>query len=240
MCPSTAKPSRKVLGVFTLTMINVALIQSLRNLPVTAEVGWAAVFFYAIAGLGFFIPCSLVCAELATGWPSTGGVYTWVKEAFGPRWGFVAVWLQWVENIIWYPTVLSFAAATVAYLFNPALADNKFYILGMILLIYWTCNIVDSQGMKISGLLSSIGVIVGTLLPGTVIITLGFLWVAIGHPSEIPFSWDSLIPNMDNIQNIVFLVGVMLGFAGMEVSAVHAREVEHPQKHYPMAILFPP
>ncbi|ADI38615.1 uncharacterized transporter lpg1691 [Waddlia chondrophila 2032/99] len=225
------------IGVFTLTMINVAAIQSLRNLPVMADMGWASVFFYLAAACCFFIPCALVSAELATGWPSTGGVYTWVKEAFGARWGFVAIWLQWIENVIWYPTVLSFTSATIAYIFHPELAENKYYILTMILGTYWTCNIIDSFGMKTSGFVSSIGVVAGTLAPAALIIILGFFWYLSGHPTQIPFSTDALFPDLSSINNIVFLAGVMLGFAGMEMSAVHAREVDCPQKNYPKAIL---
>lgn len=232
------KSNVRVLGVFTLTMINVAAIQSLRNLPVMAAVGWESVIFYLLAGLGFFIPCSLVSAELATGWPSTGGVYTWVKEAFGSRWGFVAIWLQWIENVIWYPTVLSFTAATIAYIFNPDHADNQFYILGMVMGMYWFCTLVDLFGMKISGMISSVGVIIGTLIPGALIIFLGAYWVISGQPSHIPFSNEALMPDISQITNIVFLAGVMLGFAGMEMSAVHAKEVERPQVNYPKAIFF--
>ncbi len=230
--------TRKVIGVFTLMMINVAAIQSLRNLPMMAGVGWSSIFFYIVAAFTFFIPTALVSAELATGWPSTGGVYTWVKEAFGPRWGFAAIWLQWTENIIWYPTVLSFTAATIAYLFNPALADNKLYILSMVMATYWGCTLIDLLGMKISGMISTIGVIIGTLIPGVFIITLGLFWLLSGHTSEIPFTTESLYPDLSSIHNIVFLVGVMLGFAGMEMSAVHAREVKHPQKDYPRAIFY--
>lgn len=233
---SKLKSKDRVLGVFTLTMINVAAIQSLRNLPAMAQVGWESLFFYLIAGIGFFIPCSLVSAELATGWPSTGGVYTWVKEAFGPRWGFVAIWLQWIENVIWYPTILSFTAASLAYAFNPALAESPLYILSTILITYWFCNLVDAYGMKASGLISSVGVIVGTLIPGLFIILLGGLWLLQGNPSPIPFSWGAFYPDLSDLSNIVFLVGVMLGFCGMEMSAVHAREVLHPQKNYPRAI----
>lgn len=227
---------RKVLGVFTLTMINIAAIMSLRNFPMMASVGWEAVFFYVVAGLGFFIPSALVSAELATGWPSTGGVYTWVKEAFGQRTAFVAIWLQWIENVIWYPTVLSFTAATIAYLINPELANNKLYILCMVLGTYWFCTLIDSFGMKASGMISSWGVIIGTLIPTFFIIILGIFWVILGHPMQITFEWQELYPDLQNIQNIVFLTGVMLGLAGMEMSAVHAREVEKPQRDYPRAI----
>ena len=48
-------------------MINVAAIVSLKNLPVTAEYGLAAIFFNLAAAIIFFIPVSLVSAELATG-----------------------------------------------------------------------------------------------------------------------------------------------------------------------------
>ncbi|MGA8163613.1 MAG: amino acid permease [Waddliaceae bacterium] len=228
--------SKRVLGVFTLTMINVAAIHSLRNLPMMALAGWASLFFYAVAGFTFFIPCALVSAELATGWRTTGGIYTWVKEAFGARLGFVAIWLQWMENVIWYPTILSFTAATIAYAFRPDLAQNKYYLITMILVIYWLCTLIDAMGMKVAGRLSSIGVIIGTIIPGVFIILLGGLWVASEHPVQIPFSWEDLSPDLSSPRTLVFFVGVLFALGGMEMSAVHAREVENPQNNYPRAI----
>jgi glutamate:GABA antiporter len=228
---------RRVLGVFTLAMINVCAIESLKNLPIMAKVGLQAVFFYVLAGVIFFIPCALVSAELATGWPSTGGVYEWVKQAFGKRWGFVAIWLQWIENVIWYPTILSFTAATIAYLFYPALAQNKFYMLFVILFVFWASTIINFFGMKASGAISSIGVMIGTIIPGALIIVLGIVWVFVGGPNvQVHFSFSSMIPDMSNLSNLVFLVGVLLALGGMEMSAVHAREVKNPQKDYPKAI----
>lgn len=238
MSHNKKKNKSRILGVFSLTMINVAAIMSLRNFPIMASVGWASIFFYIVAGLGFFVPAALVSAELATGWPSRGGVYTWVKEAFGERWGFVAIWMQWIENVIWYPTVLSFTAATIAFLIDPKLAENKVYILSTIMIVFWGCTLIDSFGMKASSLISSIGVIAGTLIPSAIIILLGLTWVLIGHPMHITFSWDALYPEMDQFQNIVFLVGVMLALCGIEMSSVHAKEVKDPQKDYPKAILF--
>lgn len=146
--------------------------------------------------------------------------------------------MQWIENVIWYPTVLSFTAATIAYLIDPNLAENKIYIFSMILIVYWGCTLMDSFGMKASSMISSVGVIAGTLIPGAIIILLGISWTLIGHASHITFSWDALYPEMDGFENIVFLVGVMLGFCGIEMSAVHAKEVKNPQKDYPKAIFF--
>src|SRR3990167_5842716 len=114
--------AHKPLTIFSLTMMNVIAVDSLRNLTVSAEYGAALIFFYAVAAIMFYIPCVLVAAELATGWPQTGGAYIWVREAFGRRFGFLAIWLQWGYNVVWYPTILSFISGTLAYLINPSLA----------------------------------------------------------------------------------------------------------------------
>ena len=83
------------LSVFVLAMLNVAMVMSLRGLPIIAKEGWTMFFYILFATVLFLIPTSLVSAELATGWPE-GGVYQWVNEAFGSRLGFAAIWLQWI------------------------------------------------------------------------------------------------------------------------------------------------
>jgi len=92
------KKPKRVLSVFSLVMINVIAVDSLRSLPISAAYGFSIVFYYLLAAILFFVPVALIAAELATAWPETGGLYVWVREAFGRRWGFfydlVAVDLQ--------------------------------------------------------------------------------------------------------------------------------------------------
>jgi len=233
----TAAPNRGVLGVFVLAMLNVAIICTLRGLPVMAKEGLALVFYYAAAAVFFLIPISLVTAELATGWPpkGPGGVYIWVNEAFGQRCGFLAIWLQWIQNVIWYPTALSFLAATAAYVYDPSLATNKIYMIVIILAAYWGGTLASFRGMKTSGIISTVGVIGGVFIPGLFIIALGIFWLVTGKPSEIVFSARGLIPDVTNIDNIVLFAGALLIFSGIEVSAVHAQEVRSPKEDYPRA-----
>ena len=71
--------SRKMkLGVFTLAIMNVTAVVSLRGLPSEAEYGLSSIFYYIFAAIFFLIPVSIVAAELATGWPQKGGVFRWV------------------------------------------------------------------------------------------------------------------------------------------------------------------
>jgi putative glutamate/gamma-aminobutyrate antiporter len=233
---SKAKP-RRVLSIFVLAMLNVSIMASLRNLPLVAEFGLSAIFFFFVVAIFFLIPCALISAELATGWPKSGGIYIWVREGLGERWGFMAIWMQWVHNVAWYPVIMSFVAVTLAFLISPALTENKFFVLSVILIGFWGMTLLNYLGIRTSGWFSTIGVIVGTILPGLLIIFLGLYWITGGNPVQTPMGWNALLPSFSNVSNLVFLAGLFLAFAGLEVSAAYASDVENPQKNYPRAIV---
>lgn len=228
---------RKHLTATTIALINVAAVCNIKNFPLLAEYGLSVILFLILSALFFFVPIALVSAELASGWPDRG-VYTWVREALGPKCGFLAIWLQWIENVIWYPTILSFIAATFAYIFNPDLAQNNLYVMGAILITFWSATLVNFLGMRVSGMISSITALFGTIVPIALIILLGAFWVFRGYPTQITFSWKAIIPDLTSINQLVLLSGVLLGLAGMEMSAVHARDVRDPKSDYPKGIFF--
>ncbi len=218
-----------------IALINVCAICNIKNFPLLAEYGLSVLVFLALSAVFFFIPVALVSAELASGWPERG-VYTWVKVALGPRFGFLAIWLEWIENVIWYPTILSFIASTFAYIINPELASQKLFVLSIILVTFWVMTFVNFFGMRVSGWISSITALFGTIIPILLIISMGACWIFSGHPVQIDFSWKAVLPDLTSINQLVLLSGVLLGLAGMEMSAVHAKEVRNPQRDYPRGI----
>ncbi|CAM0117214.1 amino acid permease [Rhabdochlamydiaceae symbiont of Dictyostelium giganteum] len=228
---------KKSLSIFTLAMINLAAIGSVKNWPLIAESGFSAIFYFLLATVVFFIPIALVSAELATGWPKTGGVFVWVKEAFGHRLGFLAIWLLWIENVIWYPTTLSFVAVTGAYIIDPSLAHHPVYVTVISLIAFWGLTLINMRGMKISGWISTVGVILGSLIPAVVIIALGSLWFFSGNPLQLTFSLETFFPNLFSLNEWVIFTGVLLSLAGMEMSAIHVRDMQNPQSGYPKATL---
>ena len=233
--------SSPLLGPFSLAMINVAAIASLRDLPQMAKYGTGCIFFYLLAGLVFFFPVSLVAAELATGWPERGGVYVWVREAFGKQHGFAAVFMQWFQNLCWYPVVLTFAAASLAFAVDPQqgaarLAENKIYICTVILITYWGTTLWNFRGLKASAKLSMVGAFSGVIIPGVALIVLAVLYVAFGNASHLHPTVDGFLPDMARPGNITFAASVLLAFAGMEMTAVHVRETRNPNRAYPLAI----
>ena len=82
------------LSVTTLAIMNITAVVSLRGLPSEAIYGLSSAFYYLFAAIVFLIPTSMVAAELAAMFSDKqGGVFRWVGEAFGPRTGFLAIWL---------------------------------------------------------------------------------------------------------------------------------------------------
>ncbi len=229
---------RRTLGIGGLVLINLAIIYSVRGLPMLAEEGLAVGFFLLLSVVFFMIPAAFISAELATGWPARGpgGIYVWVREAFGERWGFVAIWMQWAENVIWFPTVLSFIGATIAFIFLPEMADNKVFLLTTILVIYWAGTLANLRGIRTSTWISGVGV-AGTLIVSGLIIGLGVVWIVQGRPISIEVSAAAFIPDLSDLHTLVFLAGILVITSGIEVSAVHAGDVRSPSRTFPTAIL---
>jgi glutamate:GABA antiporter len=249
----TAKKS--VVSTFSLAMMTAAAVVSLRGLPMMAKEQLTLFVYIAFATFIFLIPAALVSAELGGAFGEKGGgVYTWVKEAFGARWGFVAIWLQWIQNVVWYPTVLAFSAAAIAYVVGePTLANNGPYVGAFCIVAYWVATWVTLQGVDAIARVTSWTFLAGTVLPGVIIMVLAVIWIVQGNPIAMlhPVSTDSasvmsmagghahprLFPYVTGLGDIAFLAGIILLFAGVEVHAVHANEMADPKRQFPMAML---
>lgn len=169
------KKSRS-LGILALALINVAAVASLRNLPLMANCGLTLFFYYTLSTFVFFIPCALVSAELATTFAHEhGGIYTWVKEAFGPKCGFFAIWCMTAKNFTYFPAVIAFVAGTISFLINPHLADNSMYTMLMVIGIIWLGTFMNCKGVRLSDLVSTVGCTVGTIFPGLFIVGWGYI-----------------------------------------------------------------
>lgn len=227
----------KKLPLFSLVLLIVAAIDSIRNLPASALFGSALIFFFIFSAIVFLIPTSLVAAELSATFPEKGGVYHWVKTAFGEKWAMIAIWLQWINTMVWYPTILSFIAGTAAYLIDPDLAQHKGYLITCILIVFWGLTIVNLQGLHVSARVNGICALVGTIFPMLFLIVLGGYWVFSGHPIQIDLHANSLLPSLGESTNWVALIAIMASFLGIELAGVHVTDIRNPQRNFPKAVL---
>jgi glutamate:GABA antiporter len=232
----TPPSERKILGSFTLAMIAVVAVIDLRSSAMMATFGFSAGFYFLMTALLYFIPFGFVCAELSTTVHEQGGMYAWIRAAFGGKMGFIAIWFEWINNIIAFPASLSFIAVTLTYLIDPALGKHKFLILIMTLCALWGVTIFTLRGIKASSRMNKLGAVFGTILPALIIAALGAVWIATGKPQQIVLNWKNLLPDWRH-SNPGFYATMILGFGGLQIIAFHTSNAINPRRDYPRAIL---
>ena len=231
---SSSIPRQQWISWLALAFLTTGSVASLRAAPTMAVYGLACVFLYVVPAILFLLPQSLVAAELASGW--SGGVYRWVSEGVSSRMGLLAVWCQFAMTIFYYPTLLAYVASTLAYAINPDLASNGLYTGAVIIIVYWAGVFVSAKGMKEVAKLASSGLVIGTLIPGALLVVMGIVYLVQGNPSAAPMNASHLLPAWTGIASLVLIVNNFLSYSGMEMNAVHVSELKDPPKEFPRSM----
>lgn len=239
---SPAASSKKVasLSMVGMSILIITTVLSLRGLSSQAEFGYTSIFWYILAAIIFLIPFSLVCAELASTYTQNGGLFRWCAEAFGPRWGWAAMYMEWMVVLIWFPAVLMFAAVSLAYIFWPEsfdqhLAANKIYTLCIVLGVFWLSTFNTFRGIKSANKLSTLGGLFGTIIPGAILIILGIIYVCTGGHNYIDVQ-QPFWPDFKKYETIVLAASIFLFYGGMEMQAVHVNNMPNPAKTFPKSV----
>lgn len=228
---------KKVMRLWDIVLMNVTAIIGLRWLPIAAGYGASSISLWILAALLFFIPLGIISTELATAWPDEGGLYVWTKQAYGEKPAFLVSWFYWANSFFYSPSLLTFLAVTLAFLFDPALASNKYFVCPVVLGLLWLVTLLNIHGMQIVKKLSNLGGLFGTLLPGIIIIVLAIIAVLVWHrPIPTDYSLTHLLPNFGSKSNIAFLSILMFSMAGIELTPILAGETENPQKTFPRSL----
>ena len=216
-----------------------SMVATVYGYPAFATSGFALVFYLLLAGIFFFLPTALISAEMATGdgWQD-GGVYKWTDTAFGPRWGFAAIFFQWFQITIGFVTMLYFITGALSYLFDaPIINENQFFKFLVVMALFWIVTYLNLKGAGFISKLTSISFTAGIILPAVLLIAMAIVYAVQGNTIQVVMDWNTFFPDFSKITTIVILVAFMLSYLGIEASAVHVNELENAKKNYPIAII---
>lgn len=234
--PQTPAPGRTFISWTSMAILIATAVASVRGLPAMAAYDWASIFLYVLPAILFMVPVALVAAELASGWK--GGVFVWVKEAYGDRVGFFAIWQQWMQNVAWYPAQLAFFASALAYVVDPGLANSGIFTGLVILVVYWFSTLIATRGVDAFAKVGTWGFLIGTIVPAAALIVFAFLFWQDGGTSHLePIGDAQWFPTFTGLASIVLIVSNFLSYAGMEMNAVHVTEMRRPGIEFPKAIV---
>ncbi|EPY12636.1 MULTISPECIES: tyrosine-tyramine antiporter [Paenibacillus] len=231
----------KKLTLFGLIGITMAFFGTVRSVPTLAATGWTQIFYMLVAAVLFALPIALMSAELSTGFPEEGGPQVWVKNALGEKWGFVTSWLLWVQMFFGMVMVASTVGVLFGYVINvPDLSSNNYFIFAVILISYWGVTLLNLKFdmVKIAG---NWGAIIGVYIPFVILVILGLMYMfknginPQGYLAD--FKASNLLPNLSDLGSLAFLSGIIFIFAGVEISSVHANNIENPKRNYPIAVI---
>ena len=228
-------PRKATLTWLALAVLTVGSVGDLGSAPTMAVFGLASVALYVIPAIVFLVPASLVSAELASGWK--GGVYNWVSEGLSPAMGFAAVWCQFAQTTFYYPAVLAYIASTLSYVFAPGLAHSGLYTTVVIIVLFWASVFVAARGVVAADKLASWGIVIGTLIPGLLLVVLAAVYLAQGSHSAAPLNAHHVLPPWHGLTSIVLFVNGFYTYAGVEVNAVHVDDLSDAGREFPRAIL---
>lgn len=228
---------KKKLGVLGLSIISVNTILGLKNIPFASTVGPSAIFFWVIAAILYFIPLSLIVAELSTTYPDQGGITAWVNRAFGKKASFLCGWFYWIANFTYYPSLMLGITVNIAYAINQQQIIKDTWLTTIIsLVIFWTMTLLTLRGTQMSGKLAAIGTPLGLIVPVILIFGFGFASIFTGHHSATEFTPQTIMPSNLSLNTVMFLSTLMFAFAGIEMLGTIAEDVNKPQKTFPKAI----
>ncbi|MDR1568470.1 MAG: APC family permease [Streptococcaceae bacterium] len=236
MSDKLQKKSKGTLSVFQLAMMTTISVASLRGLPAMAIEGYASILMYLIPALLFLVPTALVSAELGTTY--SGGIFEWITKAFGKRLGFLAIWLQWIQNVVWFPIQLAFIASACAFVIGDpgGLSNSGIYTGIMIIVVYWIATFLALKGGNLFAKLSTIGGVIGILIPAGLLVVLAGIWLTTQKVSP-DLANSSFLPKISGLSSLVLIISNILSYAGMEMNAVHVAQMKNPKKDFTKAII---
>ncbi len=203
----------------------------LDTLTAAAALGTGVIGWWIITLFAFVAPYALVATDLGTAYPSAGGLYDWVRRAFGPRMAARTSWLYWINVGLWMPAVYILFAGMLAELFFPDLAMSWRIALCLLLiwLTVWFCNIATDIGVRISQIGAVLKVLVILILGGA-----GFMH-ALHHGLANELTLHSMLPSLDG--GIRFLPAIIYNLLGLELVASLGKQIRDPVRTMPWAML---
>jgi amino acid transporter len=223
----------RVLGRFDLVLFTVCAILTIDTLASSASMGLAWFSWWAITMTVFFIPYGLITAELGAAWPGEGGVYVWVREAFGPNWGSMVAWLYWINNATWIPSVYLIFAGTFSQMFLKTHSPWQEAFIAIVLT--WITVVIGVVRLEISKWVPNLGAVVKALI----FLALGVMGLSAilkGRSPANAFSAGGLLPKWND--TLAYLPALLYSTFGFELMSSAGGEMRHPKRDVPVVILW--
>ncbi len=216
-----------ILGTVCLTLVCESVMP-------TAAIGNTQYFWWILLLICFCLPYGMITAELGTAYPSEGGMYDWVKRAFGPKWAGRVAWNYWINFPLWIASLAVAVTDIVAGMFGIEL--DIWMILVIQLAYVWFVTFLGTQRIGESKYIVNLGTFFKIIL----LLGIGGLGIyslmKTGQSANPITSINDLIPAF-NLENLSFISIILFNFMGFEVVGTWTDDMENPKRDIPKALI---
>lgn len=229
--PAVTPRFRKVLHSLDMTLFTVCAILIVDQLAASAAIGVQSIFWWIVTLVLFFIPYGLITAELGSAYPEEGGIYAWVRRAFGPRWAGRTAWLWWVNVAFWMPSVYILFAGIFAELVAPDLSLAA--KIAITLALTWVTVGINIITLGVGKWVPNVGAVFKVII--MLAIGLGGIIYAARHGVANPFTLETMAPSWG--ASLAFLPVILYNYLGFELMSGAGEEMDNPARDIPRAIV---
>jgi glutamate:GABA antiporter len=220
---------KRELGLRDITLLAITCIVGTRWIPAAAHAGPGSVTLWFLAAILFMVPLAIAVGVLAVKYPGTGGLYLWARNDFGRFHGFLAFAVYWIGLAIWFPSAAMFYMGAGIYAVNPAMAENRPFLLAIALAAIWIALGTNLIGVKIGKWTQNIGGASSWVIGG--LLCAIALWLGTRRGSATPihiapaWNWDT----------IGFWATIAYALSGLEMAGLMGGEIRDPERNLPRA-----
>lgn len=223
----------RTLGVRDMTLFTVSAILLLDTLSASASIGVSSITWWTILGILYFVPYGMISAELGTTYPEQGGIYAWVRDAFGPRWGSRVTWFYWLNNTLWQASVFVMFSGIFAQMFIPEMTLTGKLVLA--LAMNWIVIILTCVSLSVGKWIPNVGAVV-KMIAFAALVAGGVAYASRGGVRLAnDFSLASFVPEWGSAMQYVSVI--IYGMLGFELMCSASEEMKNPTRDVPRSIL---
>lgn len=221
----------KTLRQRDMVLFTVSAILLPDTLASAASIGASSVSWWVLLSLFFLLPFALITAELGCSYPEQGGVYAWVRDAFGRRWGSRVTWCYWINTAVWLPSVCMLFTGVLKQLFFPeaTLALQIGLAIGLCLLIAGVSCIALDLGKWVP----NIGAVAKFLFFAAIIA--GAWHFTRTQDMANPLNAATLAISWG--EGLEFIPAIIYGMLGFELISASSAEMRNPARDVPRAVI---
>ena len=197
-----------------------------------AAIGNSQFFWWIFLIIAFLLPYGLVVSELGTTYDDEGGLYDWVRRAFGDKWGSRVSWYYWINFPLWM--------ASLAFLFPETISMITGMEIGLVpslaieLAFIWIVVFLSFSKVSDSAWILNLAAV---LKVGIALVVGGLgIWYAVNFGFANDMAPETFLPALDS-NSLTYLSIILFNFMGFEVICTFAGAMKNPSKDIPKAIV---